>query len=157
MTPAGTYLLAHMNLGKVIEYDKDWREVWSCDAPSVWDAYRLKSGNTMISGNQHGFVREVNPMGEVVWEVKKDELPGIKLNGVHQTQRLANGNTVICNWTAGVKKPDWPTIVQLIEVTPEKKVVWALREWTEPTDLGPASCVQILDEPGAAENGELQR
>lgn len=157
MTPAGTYLLAHMNLGKVIEYDKDWKEIWSCDAPSVWDAYRLKNGNTMISGNQHGFVREVNPKGEVVWEVKKDDLPGIKINGVHQTQRLSNGNTVICNWTAGVKKPDWPTIVQLVEVTPDKQVVWALREWTDPNDLGPASCIQILDDGGAAENGELQR
>ncbi|HEY7119049.1 MAG TPA: hypothetical protein VH475_20835 [Tepidisphaeraceae bacterium] len=156
MTPAGTYLIAHMNLGKVIEYDKDWHEIWSCDAPSVWATVRLKNGNTMISGNQHAFVREVNPKGEIVWEVKNGDLPGIRVNGVHQCQRLANGNTVICNWTAGVKKSDWPTIVQLIEVTPEKKVVWALREWTNP-DLGPASCIQLLDEGGADENGELQR
>jgi hypothetical protein len=110
----------------------------------------------MISGNQHGFAREINPAGEIVWEVTNNELPGIKLNGVHQTQRLANSNTVICNWTAGVKKPDWPSIVQLVEVTPDKQVVWAIREWTEP-DLGPASCIQMLDEPGAMENGELQR
>jgi hypothetical protein len=47
----------------------------------------------------------------------------------------ANGNTVICNWTARVKKADWPTIVQVIEVTPEKRVVWAIREWVDP-DLG---------------------
>jgi hypothetical protein len=91
-----------------------------------------------------------------VWEVKDGDLPGIKLNSVHQCQRLANGNTVICNWTARVKKEDWPTIVQVIEVTPEKKVVWAFREWTDP-DLGPASCIQLLDEAGADENCELQR
>lgn len=41
-------------------------------------------------------------------------------------------------------------------MTPEKKVVWAFREWTDP-DLGPASCIQLLDEPGADENGDLQR
>jgi hypothetical protein len=156
MTKAGTYLLAHMNLGRVIEYDKDWKEIWSCDAPSVWHAARLKNGNTLISGNQHGFVRELSPRGEVVWEVKKGDLPGITLNGIHQAIRLANGNTVICNWTAGVKKPDWPSIVQLIEVTPEKKVAWAIREWENP-DLGPASCVQLLDEPGRDEECELQR
>lgn len=155
-TAAGTYLIAHMNLGKVIEYDRDWKEIWSCDAPSVWATARLKNGNTMISGNQHAFVREINPKGEVVWEVKNGDLPGIKLNGVHQCQRLANGNTVICNWTAGVKKPDWPSIVQVIEVTPEKKVLWAFREWVNP-DLGPASCIQILDEPGKAEAAELMR
>jgi hypothetical protein len=156
MTKAGTYLLAHMNLGRVIEYDKDWKEIWSCDAPSVWHAARLKNGNTLISGNQHGFVREINSQGQVVWEVKKSDLPGITLNGIHQATRLANGNTVICNWTAGVKKADWPSIVQLIEVTADKRVVWAIREWENP-DLGPASCVQFVDEPGRDEECDLQR
>lgn len=156
MTAAGTYLIAHMNLGKVIEYDKNWKEIWQCDAPSVWDAYRLKNGNTMISGNQHAFVREINPKGEIVWELKNGDIPGIKINSVHQTMRLANGNTVICNWTAGVKKEDWPTIVQVIEVTPDKKAVWAFREWKDP-DLGPSSCIQLLDEPGRIEEFELQR
>lgn len=42
-----------------------------------------------------------------------------------------------------------------IGLTPQKKVVWALREWTNP-DLG-ASSIQLLDEPGKAENGDLQR
>jgi hypothetical protein len=36
--------------------------------------------------------------------------------------------------------------VQAIEVTPGKKVVWALRSWTPPADLGPATTIQILDE-----------
>jgi hypothetical protein len=156
MTKAGTYLIAHMNLGRVIEYDQDWNEIWSCDAPSVWHAARLKNGNTLISGNQHAFVREINPAGEIVWEVKDGDLPGIRINGVHQAMRLANGNTVICNWTTRVKKEDWPTIVQIIEVTPAKKVVWAFREWSDP-DLGPASCIQLLDEPGRAEEMDLQR
>lgn len=156
MTRAGTFLIAHMNLGKVIEYDKNWKEIWSCDAPSVWHAVRLTNGNTLIGGNQHAFAREINPQGEIVWEVKNGDLPGIRLNGVHQAIRLANGNTVITNWTAGVKKPDWPKIVQLVEVTPEKKVVWAINEWKDP-DLGPASCIQLLDEPGRDEEQELMR
>jgi hypothetical protein len=41
-------------------------------------------------------------------------------------------------------------------VTPEKKVVWAIREWENP-HLGPASCVQFLDEPGKAEEMDLMR
>ncbi|TAK93309.1 MAG: hypothetical protein EPO07_18270 [Verrucomicrobia bacterium] len=156
MTKAGTYLLAHMNLSKVIEYDRDWKEIWSCDAPSVWHATRLKNGNTLIGGNQNAFAREINPKGEVVWQLKDGDLPGIKINSVHQAIRLASGNTVICNWTARVKKPDWPKIVQVIEVTPEKKVVWAFNEWENP-DLGPASCIQLLDEPGRDEEQELMR
>ncbi len=157
LTKAGTYLIAHMNLGRVVEYDRDWNEIWfTTNAPSVWHATRLANGNTLVSGNQHGFVREINPAGDIVWEVKKGDLPGIAINGVHQATRLANGNTVFCNWTAGVKKPDWPGIVQLIEVTPDKKVVWAIREWEHP-DLGPASCIQLLDEPGRDEAQELMR
>ena len=34
-------------------------------------AVRLTNGNTLISGNQHGWVREVNPKGEIVWDVTK--------------------------------------------------------------------------------------
>ena len=156
MTRDGHFLVAHMDLGKVVEYDKDGRELWSAPAPSAWAAVRLKNGNTLISGNQVGYVREVNPAGEVVWELNKNDLPGIPLHTVQEVSRLANGNTVICNWVGGVKRADWPTIVQVIEVTPEKKAVWALREWVDP-DLGPASSVQLLDEPGVAEDGDLQR
>ena len=156
MTRAGTYLLACLDLGKVIEYDRNWNPIWSCDAPSVWQAVRLNNGNTLISGNQHAFAREVAPDGQLVWEIKNGDIPGIRINSVHEAVRLANGNTIITNWTAGVKKPDWPKIVQLIEVTPAKQVVWAINEWKNP-DLGPASCLQLLDEPGRDEAQELMR
>ena len=156
ITKDSTYLVAHLDLGKVIEYDKDWNPIWSVDAPSAWAALRLKNGNTLISGNQHGYVREVNPAGKIVWEINKDDLPGIHLYTVQEVERLTNGNTVICNWFGGVKKEDWSKVVQIIEVTPEKKIVWALRQWKNP-DLGPASSIQLLDEPGIPENGDLQR
>jgi hypothetical protein len=41
--------------------------------------------------------------------------------------------------------------VQAWEVTPDKKVVWALRSWTDPTNLGPSTTIQLLDEPSAPE------
>ena len=154
MTRDGHFLVAHMDLGKVVEYGKDGKELWSVAAPSAWAAVRLKNGNTLISGNQHGYVREVNRQGEVVWEIGKNDLPGISLYTVQEVTRLANGNTLINNWVGSVAQENWPTVVQLIEVTPDKKVVWALRDWTT---LGPASSTQLLDEPGAAERGQLQR
>jgi hypothetical protein len=67
---------------------------------------------------------------------------------------LADGNTLINNWTGGLPLEEWPKAVQLIEVTPDKKVVWALQDWKT---LGPASSTQLLDEPGVPENGDLQR
>ena len=154
MTPQGNFLAAHLDLGKVVEYDPNGRELWSVPAPSAWAAVRLKNGNTLISGNQHGYVREVNRQGETVWEINKNDLPGITLHVVQEVTRLANGHTLINNWPGSVPKEEWPTVVQLIEVSPDKKVVWALRDWTT---LGPASSTQLLDEPGSAEKGELQR
>lgn len=154
MTKRGTFLVAHLDLGKVVEYDKNGKELWSVPAPSAWAAVRLKNGNTLISGNQHGYVREVNPKGEMVWEINKDDLPGIPLHTVQEVSRLANGDTLINNWVGNVPTADWPQVVQVIEVTPDKKVVWALRDWTI---LGPASSTQLLDEPGVPEKRDLQR
>jgi hypothetical protein len=143
-------------MGKVVEYDKDWKEIWSVDAGSPWAAVRLANGNTLISGNQHGYVREVNPKGETVWEINKDDLSGYPLYTVQEVNRLANGNTVISNWGGSIRKEDWNKVVQVIEVTPDKKLVWALHQWENP-DLGPSSCIQLLDEPGAEENGDHMR
>ena len=153
-TQAGAFLVAHMDLGKVVEYDAEGKEIWSVAAPSAWAAVRLKNGNTLISGNQHGYVREVNPKGETVWAIEKNDLPGIPLHTVQEVSRLANGNTLINNWAGSLPLAEWPKAVQLIEVTPGKQVVWALRDWDT---LGPASSTQLLDEPGVPENGDLQR
>ena len=61
------------------------------------------------------------------------------------------------NWCAGNNKTEeWPGTVQVFEVTPDKKVVWAFSSWDKP-DLGPCTYIQLLDEPGNPDNGELQR
>jgi hypothetical protein len=41
-----------------------------------------------------------------------------------------------------------------IEVTPDNKVVWALHDFST---LGPASSIQLLDQPGIAEKRDMQR
>jgi hypothetical protein len=154
MTPNGRYLAAHMDAGKVVEYTEDGKAVWSVNAPSPWAAIRLKNGNTLISGNQFGYVREVDHDGKTVWEINKDDLPGIPLYTVQEVSRLANGDTLINNWNGNAPAADELNAVQLIEVTPDKKVVWAMRDYQ---DLGPASSTQLLDEPGLPEKRELQR
>lgn len=154
LTPNGNFLVAHLDLGKVVEYNQNGKEVWSVPAPSAWAAVRLNNGNTLISGNQHGYVREVNPKGETVWEINKDDLVGIPLYTVQEVSRLANGDTLINNWIGDLSTADWPKVVQLIELTRDKKIVWAMRDWRI---LGPSSSTQLLDEPGVPEKGELQR
>lgn len=47
-------------------------------------------------------------------------------------------------WSGKVDSANAP--VQAIEVIPSKKIVWALRAWTAPADLGPSTTIQLLDE-----------
>jgi hypothetical protein len=157
LTKDGTYLAAHLDNNKVAEYDTNGKEIWSFTTPGPWDAVRLKNGNTLIS-SYHNTVLEVNKQGEIVWQFSAKDIPEYKCFIFQEVNRLANGNTVICNWCpADLKDPKlWPGSVQVLEVSPEKKVVWAMSEWKNP-DLGPASSIQLLDEPGVAENGDLQR
>lgn len=42
--------------------------------------------------------------------------------------------------------------VQFMEVTPDKKVVWALKAWEEPVNLGPSTIIQFLDTKEKPEN-----
>ena len=84
-------------------------------------------------------------------------VPTIKLFNTQTAIRLANGDMVISNWCAGNNKTEeWAGTVQVFEVTPDKKVVWALSSWSDP-DLGPATSIQLLDEPGVVENFDLER
>ncbi|MGD0754789.1 MAG: hypothetical protein ABR927_06975 [Bacteroidales bacterium] len=156
ITPDKTIMVGLFAEKKVVEYTLDGKEVWSVDAPSAWSAIRLHNGNTLISGDAQGYTREVNKKGETVWELTQAEVP-FKLYNNQTATRLANGNTVITNWCAGNKNTEeWAGTVQVFEVTPYKKVVWALSSWKNP-DLGPCTYIQLLDQPGNPDNGELQR
>lgn len=140
--PGGHFLVSHMDMGKVVEYDAAGKVVWTYVTPKPWMATRLPNGNTLIAGDSQGYVREVNPSGDVVWEVTRDELPGIHLTVVQEVSRLANGNTLINNWLSTDPEDGWALHPQLIEVTPDKQVVWRV---TDRALLGPASTTQILD------------
>ncbi len=158
LTKAGTYLAGHLDMNKVSEYDDTGKEIWTVKANQPWSVVRLDNGNTLIGCSQDG-VREVNPKGETVWDFTQKDCPDIKLFTIQEVSRLANGNTVLCNWCPYLVKSskDWPNSVQVLEVTPDRKVVWALRSWTGAADLGPASSIQLLDQPGIPEKLEQQR
>jgi len=150
LTEAGTYLVAHMDLKKVAEYDETGRQVWSADVPGgAWSAVRLKNGHTLVCGK---VAREINSQGETVWEFTSDDVPDYKFNSMQIATRLPNGNTLINNWVNQWSSKTDPNTapVQALEITPGKKVVWALRSWTNP-DLGPSTTIQLLDEPDAPE------
>jgi hypothetical protein len=149
-TAQGTYLIPFLEMGKVVEYDKNFKEIWSYEIPTPWAAVRLKNGNTLITDEKDILTREVNPAKETVWELRPGDLPeAYRYINTQSATRLANGKTIICSRGAEGKTP------QLVEVTPDKKVVWVLQDWA---NFGPATAVQILDEPGIPEKpGDSQR
>lgn len=149
-TAQGTYLLSYLGENKVVELDKNFNEIWKYSISSPWAALRLKNGNTLITDEKESLTREVNQKDETVWEFNQTDLPeAYRFSQAPQTcTRLANGNTIFCSRGGGGKGP------QLVEVTPEKKVVWVLQDWRT---LGDATAVQILDDPGIPEiPGESQ-
>jgi len=146
VTAQGTYLVPVFGMGYVVEYDKDFNEIWRYTIKSPWAALRLKNGNTLITDEADSLTREVNSKGETVWEFNtKQELPaGYQFSSAPQTAtRLANGNTIFTS--RGDSNGKGP---QLIEVTRDKKVVWVLQDWKT---LCGATAVQILDDPGIPE------
>lgn len=148
MTQSGTILVPHLGEGKVVEYDLEGKAVWSVRALNVWAAVRLGNGNTLLSGDARAYLREVDPRGRTVWEFTQADIPAIKLFNIQGAERLSNGNTVFCNWCPnGAPNPaDWPSTVQVIEVTQSKQLVWALRSWTPPEDLGTSTMIELLDQ-----------
>jgi hypothetical protein len=107
------------------------------------------AGTLLVAQMDSARVVEYDEAGKVLWSVAADSPWG--------AVGLKNGNTLISNWVAGAYKPaEWPKTVQVFEVTADKKIVWALSSWNNP-NLGPATSMQLLDQPGLAENGDLQR
>jgi hypothetical protein len=152
LTDKGTLLVAHMDLNKVVEYDSDGNELWSFPGTNPWGVTPLSNGNVLITDRLG--VREITRRGDCAWSFTPSDVPDYRFASLQQAWRLPNGNTVINNWINEWTKTEEnsPGGIQAIEVTPEKKVVWALRTWTPPTDLGPATTFQFLDESSIAED-----
>ena len=98
-------------------------------------------------------VREVDTAANTVWQIDTNYLPGFPHSEVRELTRLSNGNTLINNYAPDGEKGRRPR--RLIEVTPDKKVVWVLRDYQTAwrSDLLP-NCWTIQ---GCQKSAELQR
>ncbi|CAN5906101.1 hypothetical protein BH11VER1_BH11VER1_07460 [soil metagenome] len=151
LTDAGTLLVAHWDLGKVCEYDESGKELNSWDAPGAWSAEKLKNGNVLFCAAR--LVREIDAKGRTVWEFGPGELPDYEVKEFQIATRLPNGNTLVNNWLNPWQESPTPETasVQFWELTPQKEIVWALRSWSDPVNLGPATVIQVLDVPSVPE------
>lgn len=151
-TKAGTYLVGYFKGDKVVELNKKGDVIRTIPVKgNNFCSLRLDNGNTVVAcGDNHRIV-EVNPAGQIVWSLEKDELPTHPLRFVAGLQVLQNGNMVVCNWGGHGHKGEQ---AQIFEITRDKQVVWQVSDWA---NLGQISTLQLLDEPGRMEKGELIR
>jgi hypothetical protein len=150
--PDGTTMIAESGPGRIIEVDHDGKIVHQIELkvnqPSVHSdtrlARRLENGHYLVCHEHDGAVREYDHDGKVVWEY---EVPlfGLKPAGGHGPEafgnqvfgatRLQNGNTLIATGNGH----------SLLEVTPDKQVVWSVKQNELPgIQLAWVTTVQLL-------------
>ena len=131
----GKVMIAESGIGRIIEVDRDGKIhkqiKLKVNKPHPHTdtrlARKLKNGNYLVCHEGDGFLREYDSDGKVIWEY---EVPmfGKKAKGGHGPEafgnklfgavRLKNGNTLIATGNGH----------SVIEVTPEKKIVWELHQ-----------------------------
>lgn len=139
----GHYLVAHYGLDLVREYNKKGKVVMEIPVKGgPHSVVRLPNGNTLVACSDHNGdpkVVEFDKKGRIVWQVLKNELPGIELKFMTGLQRLPNGNTVMTNWLGHNQFGAAP---HAIEVTPDKKVVWT---FSDASYMQTMSSIQLID------------
>lgn len=105
----GRLLVCDMGQQKVIEYDSAGVKTWEKQVGQApWGCFGMANGHRIAASYQDRTVVEFDEAGNEVWRM--NDLPG----GAMGVQRLDNGNTLLAI----------PDAMQVIEVSPDKKIVW---------------------------------
>ena len=126
----GRYMLTEAgNKPRILEVDRQGRILLEVPMQAQTKDHHLQSrmtrklanGNDLVPQLLDKMVREYAPDGKIVWEVATPAEP--KDSWPFTAVRLENGNTVITSYAQTVAGE-----IKLLEVTPEKKVVWSYRD-----------------------------
>ncbi len=149
----GNYLVAHYGLDKVCEYDSIghlFREILVKGGPH--SVIRQPNGNTLIACSDHNGeprIVEVDQSDKVVWQITKNELPGIELKFMTGMEILPNGNLVFTNWVG--HNPEGK-VTHAFEITRDKKLLWI---YNDQLILKTMSSIQMLDSIGNPITGNV--
>ena len=144
---AGNILFSYRSLDIIGIIDRDTSDVIWAWGPDVLDGQHqptmLPNGHILVydNGARRGWsaVRELDPLtGEIVWEYTGTPKRAFYAGFISGMQRLANGNTLICEGSSGTRPNG-----RLFEVTPDKTIVWEYRSpFMDPGTFGIYRCVR---------------
>lgn len=121
----GNYLVPVITAGKVLEIGGDATLVATYEVGGVpFAVQEIDGGRRLLValGDGHCAVEIDRQSGAEVARI--DSVAGVPLHFVAQTERLANGNTLISNWQGHLPAEE-QTAAQLVEVDSTGAVVWA--------------------------------
>ncbi|MEO8271744.1 MAG: hypothetical protein ABI557_18620 [Aureliella sp.] len=132
----GTFLVPHLLDFAVRHYDRSGHVLGSFDTTAgndpehaihTWPFTAIRHGKsrTLVCCTNGNRVIDFDADGKILWQLTNEDLPGEWLQDPCGAQVLPNDNVVITSYAAGGKDPQAP---KLIEVTPEKEVVWTHRD-----------------------------
>ena len=142
-TVAGTFLVTADDT--VFEGKADGSILWRAritgrDKPHAWQALRLQDGKTVISTGFAANFQFFGADGKLL-----DTIGGpanVKPHFFAGFQILANGNYVVTNWQG--HGPQFGSVgIQLLEYTPEGKLVWSWKQ--DPAKFSSLQGVVVLD------------
>ena len=114
-------------------------------------AIKLPNGHLLVTLGTAGKVIELDASLKIIWQLSENEVPGNPLRLPAGCQRLANGNTIVCNYLPGPFMGKQP---QAFEVTRDKRLVW---EFTDHARFKTLNQIQILDPSTDGKKGEVHR
>ncbi|WP_420602750.1 hypothetical protein [Flagellimonas sp.] len=128
----GNYLVPHLLAFAVKEYQPDGTivntfstdfEAFGGRKAETWPftAIRMKNGNTLVTLTHGNRVVELDPKGEIIWQIDNSIFEGDPLVDPCGAQRLPNGNTVIASY--GAQKG-----IKMFEVDKNKNIVWTYND-----------------------------
>lgn len=139
-TAAGHYIVCLMDEKKIVELDGEGALVNETPVEGHnHAAVPLPNEHLLVTLWDKTSIVELDTARKVVWQIGENELPGNTLRIPTGVQRLPNGNTILCNFIGHGFIGKQP---QVIEVTPDKKVVW---EFADHVRFKTVNEIQIID------------
>lgn len=148
----GHYLVCFKGESKIVELDADGKVLR--EVPVTGDPHevvQLANKNLLITCGDGHQVVEVDPAGQVVWQLNENDLPGHPLRLMAGCHRLPDGNTIFANYLGHGHLGEQ---AQLIEVTRDKKVVWSFEDKGRFKTINQ---IMALDDTGDVTKGEVRR